>query len=120
MQFTFHTGQSFISCNISPMADNDDVFRMLDAEDKLDGTNYPFWAYMMSHVLVAKDLWNIAARIGFRPPSRQEPDAFVEDGTDGSRRRDVTAPVVKTLATQEQKRRNGKDAWAHALNGFFV
>ena len=28
-------------------------------EDKLDGTNYPLWAYMMGHVLVAKGLWNI-------------------------------------------------------------
>ena len=40
------------------MADND-VFHMLAAEDKLDGTNYPLWAYMMRHVLVAKGLWNI-------------------------------------------------------------
>ena len=40
------------------MADND-VFRMLATEDKLDGTNYPLWAYMMCHVLVAKGLWNI-------------------------------------------------------------
>ena len=41
------------------MADNNDVFRMLAAEHKLDGTNYPLWAYMMRHVLVAKGLWNI-------------------------------------------------------------
>ena len=40
------------------MADND-VFHMLAAEDKLDGTNYPLWAYMMRHVLVAKGLWTI-------------------------------------------------------------
>lgn len=38
------------------MADNNAVFRMLAAEDKLDGTNYPLWAYMMCHVLVAKGL----------------------------------------------------------------
>ena len=96
------------------MADNNDVFRMLAAEDKLDGTNYPLWAYMMRHVLVAKGLWNIVAGIEFWPPSRQEPDASVEDGTDGSRR-DVAAPVVETPATQEQKRWDGRDAHAHAL-----
>ena len=39
--------------------DDNDVFRMLVAEDKLDGANYPLWAYMMRHVLVAKGLWNI-------------------------------------------------------------
>lgn len=31
------------------MADND-VFGMLSAEDKLDGTHYPLWACMMRHV----------------------------------------------------------------------
>ena len=49
------------------MADNNDVFRMLSAEDKLDGTNYPLWAYMMRHVLVAKGLWNIVQGIDVRP-----------------------------------------------------
>ena len=43
------------------MSDNNDVFRMLVAENKLDGTNYPLWAYMMHHVLVAKGLWNVVA-----------------------------------------------------------
>ena len=37
------------------MADNNDVFSMV-VEDKLDGTNYPLWAYMMCHVLVARGL----------------------------------------------------------------
>ena len=41
------------------MADNNNVFRMLATKDKLDGTNYPLWAYMMRHLLVAKGLWNI-------------------------------------------------------------
>ena len=48
------------------MADND-VFRMLAVEDKLDGTNYPLWAYMMHHVLVAKGLWNIVQGYDVRP-----------------------------------------------------
>ena len=32
------------------------ILGMLNAEDKLDGTNYPMWAYMIRHVLVAKQL----------------------------------------------------------------
>ena len=51
------------------MADNNDVFCMLAVEDKLDGTNYPLWSYMMRHVLVAKGLWNIVAGIDVRPAS---------------------------------------------------
>ena len=42
----------------STMSDND-VFRMLSADDKLDGTNYPMWAYMIRHVLVSKGFWNV-------------------------------------------------------------
>ena len=96
------------------MADNDDVFRMLAAEDKLDGTNYSLWEYMMRHVLLAKGLWNIVAGIEFQPPSRQDRDAFVEDGTDGSCR-DVAPPVAETPATQELKRWNSRVAQTHAL-----
>ena len=51
------------------MADsNNDVFRMLSAEDKLDGdSNYPLWAYMMQHVLVSKGVWNIVQGLDVRP-----------------------------------------------------
>ena len=41
------------------MAESNDVFQMLVVEDKLDGTNYPLWAYMMCHVLVAKENYHI-------------------------------------------------------------
>ena len=41
------------------MAESNDVFWMLVVEDKLDGTNYPLWAYMMCHVLVAKENYHI-------------------------------------------------------------
>ena len=34
---------------------------MLNAEDKLDGTNYPMWAYMMRHVLIAKSYWTLSS-----------------------------------------------------------
>ncbi|MCO5593033.1 hypothetical protein L7F22_047038 [Adiantum nelumboides] len=52
------------------MADNNiDVFKMFDAEDRLDGDNYPMWAYMMQHVLVSKGVWNIVQGIDVRPGS---------------------------------------------------
>ncbi|MCO5613330.1 hypothetical protein L7F22_067606 [Adiantum nelumboides] len=42
------------------MVDNNiDVFKMFAAEVRLDGDNYPMWAYMMQHVLVSKGVWNI-------------------------------------------------------------
>ncbi|MCO5562183.1 hypothetical protein L7F22_015809 [Adiantum nelumboides] len=49
------------------MADtNTDVFKMFAAEDRLDGDNYPMWAYMMQHVLVSKGVWNIVQGIDVR------------------------------------------------------
>ncbi|MCO5569477.1 hypothetical protein L7F22_023189 [Adiantum nelumboides] len=49
------------------MADNNiDVFKMFAAEDRLDGDNYPMWAYMMQHVLVSKGVWNIVQGIDVR------------------------------------------------------
>ena len=59
------------------MSDNNDVFRMLATEDKLDGTNYPLWAYMMRHVSVAKGLWNVVASNDVRPLSRTNDAASV-------------------------------------------
>ena len=61
------------------MADsNNDVFRMLSAEDKLDGdSNYPLWAYMMQHVLVSKGVWNIVQGLDVRPGSVDA--EFIED-----------------------------------------
>ncbi|MCO5603813.1 hypothetical protein L7F22_057966 [Adiantum nelumboides] len=50
------------------MADNNiDVFKMFAAEDRLDGDNYPMWAYMMQRVLVSKGVWNIVQGIDVRP-----------------------------------------------------
>ena len=31
-------------------------------EDKLDGTNYSLWSFMVKNVLVAKGLWNYGSR----------------------------------------------------------
>ena len=58
--YSFSSPFSASKCVLSmAMAESNDVFRMLSIEDKLDGTNYPLWAYMMCHVLVAKGLWNV-------------------------------------------------------------
>ena len=96
------------------MAESNDVFRMLVVEDKLDGTNYPLWAYMIPHVLVAKGLWNVVHGVEKRP--------IVEntnaDGTDFVE--DVDHPTHAHVAVfvapnAEQLRWDGKDAQAHAL-----
>ncbi|MCO5569070.1 hypothetical protein L7F22_022777 [Adiantum nelumboides] len=54
------------------MADNNtNVFKMFVAtEDRLDGDNYPMWAYMMQHVLVSKGVWNIMQGIDVRHGSK--------------------------------------------------
>ncbi|MCO5554223.1 hypothetical protein L7F22_007751 [Adiantum nelumboides] len=52
------------------MADNNiDVFKMFATEDRLDGDNYPMWAYMMQYVFVSKGIWNIMQGIDVRPGS---------------------------------------------------
>ncbi|MCO5605989.1 hypothetical protein L7F22_060175 [Adiantum nelumboides] len=52
------------------MADNNtDVFKMFAVEDRLDGDDYPMWAYMMQHVLVSKGIWNIVKDIDVCPGS---------------------------------------------------
>ena len=99
------------------MADNNDVFRMLAAEDKLDGTNYPLWAYMMRHVLVAKGLWNIVQGVDVRPIVANNAANAAETGDV----EDVAGPSIGATTirapppTAEQSRWDGKDAQAHAL-----
>ncbi|MCO5558080.1 hypothetical protein L7F22_011656 [Adiantum nelumboides] len=93
------------------MADNNiDVFKMFAVEDRLDGDNYPMWAYMMQHVLVSKGVWNIVQGIDVRPGSVDVADVV-----------DVAGPSTRTVAarsvlpTAEQARWDVKDAQAHAL-----
>ena len=93
------------------MSDNNDVFCMLATEDKLDGTNYPLWAYMMRHVLVAKGVWNVVAGNDVRPLSRTDnatSAGTVEDEAG-------TSTMVEPPPSQEQRRWDGRDAQAHAL-----
>ncbi|MCO5564723.1 hypothetical protein L7F22_018390 [Adiantum nelumboides] len=56
------------------MVDNNtDVFKVFVADDRLDGNNYPMWAYMMQHVLVSKSIWNIVKGIDVRLGSEDLP-----------------------------------------------
>ncbi|MCO5601232.1 hypothetical protein L7F22_055351 [Adiantum nelumboides] len=49
------------------MTDNNTgVFKMFVVEDRLDGDNYPMWAYMMQHFLMSKGIWNIVKGIDVR------------------------------------------------------
>ena len=66
------------------MAENSDLSRMLSAKDELDGNNYPMWAYMMHHVLVAKGFWNIVQGFDVRPGSVGADSGLVEDGAGSS------------------------------------
>ena len=109
------------------MADNNDVFRMLDAEDKLDGTNYPLWAYMMRHVLVAKGLWNIVQGDDVRPivvastsrtGTSDTGNASTSDACsvqDAAGSTSTAAPIFAPRPTFEQLFWDGRDAQAHAL-----
>ena len=65
------------------MAETSELFRMLSVEDKLDGNNYPMWAYMMRHVLVAKGFWNIVQGFDVRPGSEMD-SGTVEQGAGSS------------------------------------
>ncbi|MCO5601338.1 hypothetical protein L7F22_055458 [Adiantum nelumboides] len=94
------------------MADNNiDVFKMFAAEDRLDGDNYPMWAYMMQHVLVSKGIWNIVQGIDVHPGTVDV--AEVVDVAGPSTR---IAAARSVLSTAEQARCwDVKDAQAHAL-----
>ena len=92
------------------MADiNTDVFKMFVVEDRLDGDNYPMWAYMMQHVLVSKGIWNIVQGIDVRPTVDI---GDIEDDADHAARI-VVARVV--LPMTEQARWDVRDAQTHAL-----
>ena len=99
------------------MADND-IFRMLAIEDKLDGTNYPLWAYMMHHVLVAKGLWNIVQGYDVRPivAGTSTDDAGAAEDVAGTSllARSVPPPTAKQI------RWDGRDAQAHELIDLLV
>jgi len=98
------------------MADNSDVFCMLPTEDKLDGTNYPLWSYMMCHVLVAKGLWNIVQGHYTRRASARtiiagvEEGAVVDDAAGPSAASSTAVGSDDVGCTPEQAKWDGKDA----------
>ena len=104
------------------MAETSELFRMLSIEDKLDGNNYPMWAYMMRHVLVAKGFWNIVQGFDVRPGSEMD-SGTVEQGagsstfaaTMGATGSNTSHAAGAVLPTAEQLCWDGRDAQAHAL-----
>ena len=93
------------------MAENNDVFQMLVVEDRLDGKNYPLWAYMMHHVLVATGLWNVTK--GIEKVHVVANAGMNAEGTDSIE--DVDFPIhahvtVSVVPNVEQLRCDGKDA----------
>ena len=87
-------------------------------DDKLDGTNYCLWAYMMRHVLVSKGLWNIVQGIDVRLVVVVNVASAMEIGTvedvAGSSSI-VVPPVIAPPLTVEQTCWDGKDVQAHAI-----
>ena len=97
-----------------------DLFGMLSVEDKLDGTNYPMWAYMMKHVLVAKNLWLYVCGDEQRPPSVSTSTSSSQasgsgDGGAPSGDSSHVSTTVQVRPTQDQLRWDARDAQAHAL-----
>ena len=46
---------------------SDGVFNTLAKEDKLDGTNYSLWSFMVQNILVSRDLWSHVIGDDVRP-----------------------------------------------------
>ena len=85
---------------------------MLNAEDKLDGTKYPTCAYMMRHVLVAKQLWNIVIGSDERPASSSSPNFPSPSRTTETNNASSSTPQQ---STSSQRKWDGRDAQVHAL-----
>ena len=78
---------------------SDAIFDTLAKEDKLDGTNYSLWSFMVRNILVSRDLWGRVTGDDVRPgnvaPATPE-----------------RAPAAPPPPTAEQKRWDSKDALA--------
>ena len=46
---------------------SNEVFGILTQEDKLDGTNYSLWSFMVRNILIAKGLWDYVTSDEVRP-----------------------------------------------------
>lgn len=89
-----------------PMSQNN-VFCILTADDNHEH-KYPLWTYIMRHVLVSKDFWNILQGIDIRP--RSVYSRSIEDIASPN-----TSSAIALLSTIVQVCWDGRDAQAHAL-----
>lgn len=97
-----------------------DLFGMLLVEDKLDGTNYPLWTYLMKHVLVAKNLWLYVYGNEQRPLSAATAAFSSQAGSsddDGATSGDSShvSTAVQGRPTRDQLCWDARDAQTHAL-----
>ena len=93
------------------MAEQNNILGMLNAVDKLDGTNYPMWVYMMRHVLVATQLWDIVIKYDERPSSIPSPNPPCPLGT--TEANNVLSSIQQF--TSSQPKWDGKDTQAHVV-----
>ncbi|MCO5563189.1 hypothetical protein L7F22_016826 [Adiantum nelumboides] len=88
-------------------ADNNiDVFKMFAAEDRLDGDNYPMWAYMMQHVLVSKGVWNIVQGIDVRPGTVDVAELWMLQA-----HALIALSVKRTITPHIRSAKSAKQAW---------
>ena len=99
--------RSLVSLCASNMAQSTDkdIFGVITNEDKLDGTNYSLWSFLVRNVLVAKGLWDYVSGDEVRLVT-------VAPGTPacGEGRGAQVAVAGPAGPTPEQKRWDTKDA----------
>ncbi|CAM6126885.1 unnamed protein product [Calypogeia fissa] len=67
---------------------------MTSKEEKLDGSNYPLWAFRMRQILEEKDVWQIV----------RDTEDNVSDNEDGSDDDDVPDPLTRAqIKTKKRK-----------------
>ena len=87
----------------------------------MDGTNYPMWAYMMKHVLVAKNIWLYVCGDEQRPrnvvnsASFSQASSNSDGGAPSGDSSHVSTTIVQVRPTQNQLCWDAHDVQAHAL-----
>ena len=89
-----------------------DIFGVLTQEDKLDGSNYSLWSFMVKNVLVAKGLWDYISGDEPRPRAIAPTTPGCGRGRGGAT---VAQATGHSSVTPEQKKWDTKDAQAIAL-----
>lgn len=85
------------------MAKESEAIGSLFSEDRLDGTNYSLWSYMMKILLIAKGLWDLVNGDEVRPPS------LAPSTPRGS------SSSSSSTSSEEQKKWDRRDAQAHSM-----